>query len=240
MFKKLNPFKIFTKDDVLVDDVAPGTSGKIKPQQTVSNNIKKIKKETAAAVNVQEQTLKEYSRLMGRYVAPHNIKSKKVSSADIPRVIEDGKDMIILCSMPRGAYININALSHSQIENIKPLRFFILPNGFIVINPLIFNHTKVAVFVDEGCVSFPDKPTKTMVPRYHKIEVKYQSVVKDMKTEDLKLGPYVIENLSGTPSQIFQHEVSHLNGHNVYDEDYDPLDAIGLGDNTIILPELWD
>jgi hypothetical protein len=48
------------------------------------------------------------------------------------------------------------------------------------------------------------------------------------------------EELSGGPSHVFQHECGHLNGCNIYDEDYSPDRSIGMGDGIPLDPKIWD
>ena len=188
----------------------------------------------------EQLALAEYDRLIARYVPPHKLKSRRVTTVDISRVIADGQDLLAMCSLPRGIYKGIMALAHPQIDDKDPFRFFVLPNGLLVINPLIFNHTKVAVFKEEGCMTFPDKPQKTMLPRYHKITVKYQTLAQDKDTGEAKLSPFTTEELSGTNSEVMQHECGHLNGHYIYDEEFDPKWSIGLGDGLPLAPDTWD
>ena len=188
----------------------------------------------------QEQYVKEYERLLSRYAPPHNKKAKRVTEKDIKRVIKDGRDMMTMCTIPRGNYQFFDALAHTQIDDKKPLRFFVFANGFMVINPLIINHTKVAVFNNEGCMSFADEPMKTMVPRYYKITIEYQTLLQDAKTKKYKLSDFVTEELKGQQSFIFQHECAHLNGSNIYDDVSDPIHAVGLGNGILLTSKTWD
>lgn len=188
----------------------------------------------------QKQIRTEMERLMARYVQPHNIKSRHIRRVDIDRMIKDGKDLLTLCSIPRGAYPHAMALAHSQIDSKAPLRYFVLPSGFLVINPLIVAHTQVPVMDEEGCMSFPDMPRKALVPRYHKIEVEYQTLIVDPNTKKPILGPFVKIGLSGKEARVFQHEICHLNGCCIYDEDFSPEKAVGLGNGIIVTHSIWD
>lgn len=172
-----------------------------------------------------------------RYVAPHKNKSRWVKQSDVERVLKDGEIIVILCSIPRGIYGNISAIAHPQIDDQDPLRFFALPNGMLVINPVLINHTKVPVFKEEGCASFPEEPIKTMLPRYHKVEVIYQTLVQKKNAnggEHLVLSDPQRVDLSGPTAQVFQHECQHLNGGYIYDTDYVPEKSIGFGDGDIL------
>lgn len=195
--------------------------------------------EPQAVEDAKKLSMEEYMahivKIQERYVEPHNKKSRWVTPADIPRVLSEGKLLLELCNLPRGSYRSIAALAHSQIDDQDPLRFFVLPNGMVVINPVITGHTKVPVFKSEGCMTFPNEPMKTMVPRYNKVEVTFQLLAKKEGQEDPELSEPTSDTLNTNGAHIFQHEIAHLNGHQVYDEDYDPNHSVGLG-NGIDLP----
>lgn len=218
--------QVFASEDIKTTDVPPGTAA---PAASEEEKEAKMKAD-------EEKTLQEYNRLMGRYVEPHNKKSRWVTEADVERMVKDGNDLVMLCALPRGNHQGVAALAHPQIESEDPLRFFVLPNGMIVVNPVIINHTKVPVFKTEGCMSYPDHKTMQMVPRYHKVVVRFQSIIQFTNpdgTTTLGLSPVSDVSFSGMEAHVFQHECSHLNGHNLYDADFDPLYAIGFGDHLI-------
>lgn len=176
-----------------------------------------------------------YERVMKylqRYVAPHKVKSRWVTNADIETLKSEGDVMVNLCTIPKGMYGNVAAIAHSQIEDKEPLRFFAMPDGLLVINPVIFRHTNAEIEKSEGCMSFTEEPMKK-VPLYHKITVLYQ-VIKQKEDGSLELSDVIEEGYAGPLSAIFQHECSHLNGKYIYDEDYQASDAIGFGDCDII------
>lgn len=234
--KKPDPLKIFVHDDIMVDDVAPGQVGKIPPVEGVvkptEEELDKLYKEEEA------KTQKEYKRLMTRYVPPHKIKSRKVLVADLEKVLAEGQDLLMLCHFPRGKFSKIHAIAHPQIEDKDPLRFFVLPNGFIVINPFIYDHTKALLFDTEGCLSFPDEDPKTMVPRYYKIQIKYQTVLRDKKNK-IGLSDFIDVEIKGPAARVFQHELDHLNGYNIYEKDFSPINAVGLGGDSLIFVSEW-
>jgi hypothetical protein len=176
----------------------------------------------------KKKVIDEYSRLLGRYVDPHNKKSRWVTKKDIKRVISDGHDLSALCNIPRGELLGISALSHAQIDDKDPLRFFILLNGMVIINPVIINHTITTIDKNEGCMSYPYRPVKTGVQRYHKITVIYQTLEK-IDEKEPSLSKIIVEGFSGNVSHIFQHEICHCNGVNIYDKDYKPESCEGLG-----------
>jgi peptide deformylase len=223
---------IFVSDTVKTKEVPPGTPALDMKEREESLPPEEVEK--------RRKIMLEYTRLSGRYCEPHNVKSKWVEDTDLPRVLADGKDLVAMCNLPRGKYSGIAALSHPQIDNKNPLRFFVLPNGMVVINPVIIKHTKVPLFKNEACMSYPDKPVKTMVPRYNKITVTYQTLSKLDEKSDAVLSNPITEELSGGTAHVFQHKIAHLNGNNLYDEDFDPIKCVGLlGNDDPIDQNLW-
>jgi peptide deformylase len=146
-----------------------------------------------------------------KLVPPHKKKSKLVTNGDITRLLSDAKIMYNLCYTQVGYIPGCYAVHHSQIDDKKPLNFFVTADKEVVINPVIINHTKVAVERTEGCLSFPlNPPTKTM--RFHKIVVEYQTLEEDGTISALKQ-----KNLSAVDAQIWQHEIQHSQGSYIYD-----------------------
>ncbi|MCR4261037.1 MAG: peptide deformylase, partial [Candidatus Colwellbacteria bacterium] len=191
-------------------------------------------------VEKRRKTMLEYTRLSGRYCAPHNKRSRWVKSEDLPRVLADGKDLVAMCNLPRGKYSGIAALAHPQIDNKDPLRFFVLPTGMVIINPVLTDHTKAFILKNEGCMSFPDEDIKENIERYNKTVVTYQTLVRKDEKSELVLSKPITENLSGGLAHVFQHECGHLNGCNIYDNDYEAQKSIGLGDGLLIDPTFWN
>lgn len=218
-------------EEVKMRDVPPG--GSPPTQQQIEEKLPQDE------VERRQKIILEYTRLSGRYVAPHNLKSRWVTVADLPRVVSDGKDLVAMCNIPRGKYSGISALAHPQIDDKDPLRFFVLPNGMVVINPVITNNTKAPLFKEEGCMSFPDMDMKKMIPRYNKITVTYQTLARVDENSEPILSRPITENLNGGPSHVFQHECGHLNGCNIYDADYASEKSIGFGDGLPVDPSLW-
>ena len=223
--------KISAVEEINTTEAPPGT-----PVPTPDQIDEKLPPEE---VDKRQKIVLEYTRLLARYCPPHNMKSRWVNTVDIPRVVADGKDLVAMCSIPRGKYSGISALAHSQIDDKDPLRFFVLPNGMVVINPVITDHTKFPIFKTEGCMSFPDEDIKNMIPRYNKVTATYQTLSRIDEKSDPVLSKPISENLNGGIAHIFQHEVSHLNGSNIYDNNFNPESAIGFGDGLIINPNLW-
>jgi len=118
-----NILTINVHEKVNLKDVPPGTppGGKMSKEEAEK---RRTEAETAEREN-KEKIMAEYVRLMGRYVKPHNKKSRWVKEEDIPKVIADGIDMVQMCGYPRGQYQGIAALAHSQVDDQDPLRFFV-------------------------------------------------------------------------------------------------------------------
>jgi peptide deformylase len=226
-----NILEINVDDSIKTGDVPPGT-----PAPTMKQIEENLPQEE---VEKRQKIMLEYTRLLSRYCEPHNKKSRWVTQADIPAVLADGKDLVAMCNLPRGKYSSIGALAHPQIEANDPLRFFVLPNGMVVINPVITSNTKVPVMKKEACMSFPDNDPILELPRYNKITVSYQTLaVVEGNTEPI-LSKIITETLNGGVSHVYQHECGHLNGCNIYDTDYSPEKSIGLGDGLAIDMAMW-
>ena len=172
--------------------------------------------------------IEEEMQYLKRYVKPHNKPSRLVTEADIPKVLEEAKVMLKLCHIPRGYAGSAAAIAHTQIESDDPMRFFILQDGFLIVNPEIIKHTRHPVEKEEGCMSYPEE-LKKRVPRYNKVVVKFQAIIRgEFDKEKLYLSDFREDNLDGHIANIFQHECSHLNGSNIYDEDFTADSAVGI------------
>lgn len=162
--------------------------------------------------------------LFRKIVSPHNKVSRVATEEDIDTIIKDGQTLLDLCFTRNGMYGSAYAMAHSQIENGDPLRFCVMANGLIIINPRIINHTKVPVDSEEGCMSYSERPQKT-VQRFHKIEIEYVTLKEDEDGKKI-FTPVITASLSGREAKIFQHEIAHMNGKYVYDDDAKPEDAL--------------
>lgn len=220
-----NTLKINVAEDIKMTDMGlGGQQPELDKTQLVADGKKIMEDEIA---RYYENTMK----YIQRYVPPHKVKSRWVTSADLEYILKEGDVMMNLCVVPHGMYGNAEAIAHSQIEDKHPLRFFVTRGGMVFINPVIVSHTEHPVFKDEGCMSFPSEPIKTMIKRFNKITVRYQMLVKGEDGKPEISSPKEI-TYKGKIAEIFQHECAHLNGHYIYDEDADPLHAIGLDDGT--------
>lgn len=152
-----------------------------------------------------------------RLVAPHKGVSRDVTNDDIDRVMIDAQIMMDILYTPVGIYSQGVGLAHPQIDDKDPLRFFVLSNGMIIINPEIVNKTNSPVDSTEACLTFPNN-TPINVPRSHKITLKYQTV--KMEEVDGKnkfvLTDFKTDPVSGNMAKICQHEIDHLFGKYIY------------------------
>jgi peptide deformylase len=122
--------------------------------------------------------------------------------------------------------MKVFAIHHMQVCELNPFNFFVLnpePLGAIIdelgsrfiINPVISNYLikdpkGVPFFqkMKEGCASFPYKTQKN-VDRAPMVEVKYQ-IPGTKGLEDKTM------QVQGVVAQIFQHEIDHGHGKNIF------------------------
>lgn len=134
--------------------------------------------------------------------------SRPVQKSDLKQVKKDAKEMFIICNKPLARFPRAFALAHCQIEHYEPLRFFVLLDGRIIMNPKIERRSEDFVRETEGCYSYPFRNEVSM-KRYKTVWVKYDELIdgeivskSDMFTELM--------------SRIFQHEIDHMNGKAIY------------------------
>ena len=144
-------------------------------------------------------------------IPPHFNKSRAVnifSAEDIAVVREHAVDMQKLCfeNTNRTRY----AIAHCQVTDFDPLRFFVKANGDIIINPVIVRHTNVPIDSEECCCSYPER-SGVVVKRYNKITAEYYTIIN---------GNVYKNNgeFSGLESKIFQHEIDHFDGIDIYNQ----------------------
>ena len=141
-----------------------------------------------------------------------------------------GALMYLLAMTPPPQHPRALAIAHSQVDDKDPIRFFITNDGEVIINPVIASTTKTPVYKREGCLSFADRAELEMVPRFGKITVTYQNLVTVDGNPEPKLSLPITETLSSHAAHVFSHEVGHLNGVNIYDEDYRPETCLFFND----------
>lgn len=197
---------------------------------------------------IKAKVLERKVFLSEKYVEPHNKKARWVTEADIPRVIEDATLMSEMCLVGRGDYVIADAIAHTQINDEDPLRFFVVHDhstneSHIIVNPVIFDGGGDVLIAEEGCMSFPDEPMKN-VGRWANIRIRYQTIGNSVSPETGEpVGePFLTEttrqNIYSGKARLFQHEVQHLNGHNIYDETYSITDCLNAHDEPVV--ELTD
>jgi len=174
-------------------------------------------KELKSEVKKEEPATPEPNHdITKRIVPPHDKKSRLVTEADLDRVVEETKILFRLCYTPVGLYKAAHAMHHSQIDDKDPLNFFVLATQFIVINPVITRHTNTFVDSLEACMTFPDKE-QIVVPRWHKIEVDYVTIMVDPDNkEKFKLSSVQHQHISGQSAFVFQHELDHGESKYIY------------------------
>lgn len=83
-----------------------------------------------------------------------------------------------------------------------PYRVFVMKSNPIIccFNPRIVDVSEETIYLDEGCLTFPNYYVKVERPK--RIRVRYT----------MPNGEVVTEIYDGITSRIFQHELDHLNG----------------------------
>lgn len=148
-----------------------------------------------------------------KYIEIHREISRDVIKEDVQRVLEDAMVIHDMIFTPPKRHVKAVAIAHSQVTKNEPLRFFVTMDDEIIINPVITRHTQHKVLKDEGCTTFPIPIKTTKAERWNKCEVEYYTI------EDLDTLEWVkkTETLSGIRSQMFQHEIDHMDGKYVWD-----------------------
>lgn len=141
-------------------------------------------------------------------VKPHTVISREVTEDDVEFVIEEYYAMKQIIDESKYCV----ALAHPQIEDKDPLRFYVLRNGEIIINPVIEVHSNYEVDSVEGCMTFKGREDTTK-KRWRKTLISYVTIGDDNKLTERRK-----ENLTGLSAYIAQHEIDHLNGKYCYDE----------------------
>lgn len=169
-----------------------------------------LKADETIDITQEEMQIPDPVDFIKHYVGPHEKISRDVTDADLPKLMEDAHIMYNLCFTKNGKYYGGFAVAHCQINDSDPLKFFVTADKEVVINPVMLNHTAQELDKMEGCLSFPDME---MVPvkRYNKCTVEYSRLAGEGE-----IGERITENISGKRAQIFQHEMQHFAGENIY------------------------
>ena len=148
-------------------------------------------------------------------IKPHNKISRPVESWEqIKLEVEELKKFILACKF-RGKHKSCYAIHHAQVS-WTPYNFFVVSlnhvlgeralfDRTVIINPvLISGEQEQEVF--EGCMSFPFKRHPKKVKRFNDIIVDYYD----------EWGEAHRDHCMGIKAQIFQHEIDHGLGKNIY------------------------
>ncbi|MDD5065206.1 MAG: peptide deformylase [Phycisphaerae bacterium] len=141
---------------------------------------------------------------------------------DYKEIQEDAEEMKTLADFGpfKGSFDQVYAVAHCQVSE-QPMAFFVVSSAHrlmfadrVIINPEIIKTYEEPVSCKEACLSFPYRSDKT-VERYEMVRGKYQILRNgELKTVEV--------DIEGIASQVFQHEVDHLQGKNIYFKTEEP------------------
>jgi len=139
--------------------------------------------------------------------------SRKCTEADLPNIRALALEIKDLCGKPllkcKGGAL---AIAHCQVDQNDPMRFFVMQDGSVVINPSIREYRGKPIRNNEGCMSFADCPVQIGVMRHKKIVVNCITLASPDAEEEERVGLEV----TGTMAYVFQHEVDHMNGKHIF------------------------
>lgn len=162
-----------------------------------------------------------------KLVTPHKLKSKPVEKEDLEKIFDLSEGMCLFFHKKIGYYSGHYAIAHPQVDNEKPLRFFVLNTQAeamkefaergesVIINPVILRHSNYTIKKKEGCMSFANMPMKE-VDRWQKCEVDYNVLGFDDNKNPI-MSKRVKRQLTGLQAEIFQHEIDHLDAKYIYE-----------------------
>ena len=139
-----------------------------------------------------------------KIIAPHNIESLEVIDCDYNRVIRNARKMVDLCFVKTSFYNGAHSISHCEVTKIDPLKFFVMRDGFVIVNPVIIKHSRKIIKSEEGCLLYPDQPP-IIVKRWERCTFNFRlpdyknKIFSEIKTLDV----------GGLTAKIFQHEIDH-------------------------------
>lgn len=153
-------------------------------------------------------------------IPSHRFGSKTVKSYE--EIERDALELRYLSNGKfNGYYEQCFALHHSQVSR-QPYNFFTVSKqvegrftSWLILNPKIISKDRDTKYkVKEGCMSFPLR-TPTNVFRYKNVRISYQ--IYEQGVFGVPLLKQIEENVEGLVAEIFQHEIDHANGKNIYD-----------------------
>ena len=136
--------------------------------------------------------------------------SRAVTQDDAKRVREDALAMLFLCHTPLGRYRAAFAIAHCQVDHDDPLRFFVMKDGSLIVNPKIKAFSDELVRDTEGCMSHAFR-SEVSVKRFSSVKISYQTLSKKNKLSKPKM-----QTFTDLQARIFQHEIDHFNGKSIY------------------------
>ena len=162
-------------------------------------------------------------------IPPHKRISKQVSLEDFLMLAPEIRTMQDFLETRRSGsnvirQANPLALHHAQVSG-NPYKIFVIKRAIIggkqnelvaILNAKILEkdpESKRTVL--EGCLSFPDRGDKK-VQRCLKVKVRFDRPVPSKEDPKKIVLEEKIEWVEGTIAQIFQHEIQHANGFNIY------------------------
>lgn len=151
---------------------------------------------------------------MSILLPPHNIPAEDIEEMT-PKIREEIEMMkrMMKKNVFHGGLMRGFALAHPQVSEY-PLSLFVTGGGKVVekvvINPKIIERSGICHH-KEACLSFPGRrPEKVVHTRYRRITVEYLEWNGDGVWSQKR------ERLDGLLAEIFQHEIEHLQGKNIY------------------------
>lgn len=110
------------------------------------------------------------------------------------------------------------ALAHPQV-NTRPYAFFVMTSveglkEMVIFNPYIIEGKRKRQKW-EKCLSFPYHG-KAHPDRFEEVKVQYQTMLSEEGSLELKLSEPIVEWISGTFAQVFQHETQHIEGKSIW------------------------
>lgn len=118
-----------------------------------------------------------------------------------------------------GEHPKAYCLAHCQVNQDNPYRFFVADKEFVkkekffkhqvVINPKIISTTGEQFYITEACMSYPFKKEKKM-HRHMFLSVEYEIPTVLGHLRKVKV------DVKWPVSQIFQHEIQHMDGSSIY------------------------
>lgn len=175
-------------------------------------------------------------------IPPHKIPARNCTTGDFVRILKEAEEMQAMMMsgqvfFPKSKNTGCLALAHPQVCNNDPLNFFAVNfimkplidefgrdivkdkiiNSGIIINPKILSKDKSSRKMSrEGCLSFPYRDA-ILVKRFTKILVDY-TILEGFDEKSNKWKLYHVEGreLNDIAAVVFQHEMQHMHGQNIF------------------------